>query len=137
MSHTEEEFRSGFRITKVDEDLGVVFGWAIVSKVDGEDYYDLQGDHITEAAALEAAVDYMVSSGVQKDMHEGDRRGTATLFPMTADVAKAYGFDTGGRSGVLVMAKPDRELFELHRAEKRTGFSIGGSVPKGAAEVVA
>lgn len=134
---TDTNFRQGFEILKADDALGVVFGWAIVSKIDGEDYFDLQGDNITEEAALEAAVDFMVGDLEQKDMHVGKRRGTAVLFPMTSEVAKAFGFDTGGKFGVLAMAKPDPELFELHKQGKRTGFSIGGFAPReGIEEVV-
>lgn len=123
---TDQHFKTGFEFTKVDEDLGVIFGWALVSKQDGEDYYDLQGHNITEEAAVEASIDFMLTSQVQKDMHKGKRRGTAVMFPMTSEIADAYGFDTGGRSGVMVMSKPDPDLFQLHKEGKRRGFSIAG-----------
>src|ERR1700726_2802355 len=32
-------------VLKVDESLGLVFGWAIVCPKDGADYWDLQEDH--------------------------------------------------------------------------------------------
>jgi hypothetical protein len=44
---------------KVDEKLDLVFGGAIISKINGEDYIDLQGDIIPEDAMLEAAVDFI------------------------------------------------------------------------------
>ena len=40
----------------MDEKLDLVFGGAIISKINGEDYIDLQGDIIPEDAMLEAAV---------------------------------------------------------------------------------
>ena len=40
------------------EDLGLVFGWAMVCSEGGKDYFDEQGDNIPEDAMLKALADY-------------------------------------------------------------------------------
>ena len=52
-----ERYELTAEVLKVDESLGLVFGWAIVCAENGNDYYDLQGDHIPESVMLEAATD--------------------------------------------------------------------------------
>jgi hypothetical protein len=123
------------RIVKVDKALGLVFGWAIVCKQSGKDYYDLNIDsngkrvpeHIPEGAMLEAASDFMQKSRVHKEMHSGDARGTVVFaFPLTTDIAKAMGIETKN-TGLLVAMKPDAEMLAKYASGELTGFSIGGS----------
>ena len=38
-----ESFELRAKILKVDDSLGLVFGWAIVCQEDGVPYYDVQG----------------------------------------------------------------------------------------------
>lgn len=114
-------------VEKVDDELGVVFGFAIVCKQDGEDYYDTQGDHITEDAMLEATAAFMSGDRVAKLMHEGDQAGQVVYgFPLTSEIAKAHGIETG-RTGFLVGMRPDsEEILDKFRKGALTGFSIGG-----------
>src|SRR5690349_15438196 len=44
------KFQSAAQVCKVDSNLGIVFGFAIVCTKDGEDYFDLQSDNIPEDA---------------------------------------------------------------------------------------
>jgi len=121
------EFRTNTAVTKVDRKLGLVLGWAIVSKIDGEPYFDTQGDHITEEAMLEAATNFMQSARAAKAMHAGADRGTIVFaWPMTEEIAKAYGIETGGKYGLMVAAKYDAEVMEKFESGEYTGFSIGG-----------
>lgn len=119
-------------VCKVDESLGLVFGYGIVCTHGGSDYYDVQGDHIPEDAMLKAACDFMLGSRVQGDMHARDeqRRPVADgqvvfAFPLTADVAKALEIQTQ-RTGLLVAIKPSAEVLAKYRDGTYTGFSIGG-----------
>ena len=124
----DKNFQINSVISKVDDDLGLVMGWAIVCKRDGVDYFDLQGDHIPESSMLEAATDFMLHSRVIKDMHRGDPLpGTIVFaFPMTTDVAKAFGVETT-QTGLMIAMKPDDEtVMEKFRTGEYTGFSIGG-----------
>jgi hypothetical protein len=119
-------------VCKVDSSLGVVFGWAIICKQDGQEYFDLQGDHIPEDAMLEAATDFMANSRVAKDMHgkaeEDTLPGSVVFsFPLTADIAKAFGITTK-TTGLLIGFKPERaDILEKFASGEYTGFSIGGS----------
>lgn len=125
-------------VLKVDESLGLVFGWAIVCKEDGVDHFDTQGDHIPEEVMLKAAADFMGEiERVGADMHVWDQDGKpiktgAVVFawPMTEDIAKAMGF-SGRNTGLMIAYKPDSpELLKRFRDGVYTGFSIGGSATK-------
>jgi hypothetical protein len=114
-------------VLKVDESLGLVLGWAIVCKKDGKDYFDLQDDHIPEDAMLKASADFMDGARVAKEMHQGDAKGTVLFaFPLTEDIAKAFGLETK-TTGLMIAVKPhDKETLEKFRNKEYTGFSIGG-----------
>jgi len=126
----KEAFQVSTEILKVDKSLGLVMGWAIVCKKDGEDYYDVQGDHIPEESMLEASTEFMLNSRVAKDMHkkDGELPGSIVFaFPMTSDVAKSFGLDLK-QTGLMIAMKPDSdEILEKFASGEYTGFSIGGS----------
>lgn len=125
MAHIQ--FRTNTAVTKVDRKLGLVLGWAIVSKIDGEPYFDLQGDHIPENEMLEAATEFMASARTAKAMHSGGEQGTILFaWPMTEEIAKAYGMDTGGKFGLMIAAKYDEAVLSKFADGTYTGFSIGG-----------
>lgn len=116
-------------VAKVDDELGLVIGFALVCKVDGEDYVDLQGEVVPEQVMLEAATDFMLNSRAAKDMHDGDRAGDVVFaFPLTGDVAKALEIETK-KTGLLVALKPESdEILGKYRDGTYTHFSIGGLV---------
>jgi len=121
------EFATEAQVFKVDEGLGLVFGWAIVCNQDGEPYFDTQGDHIPESAMLKAAADFMANSRVAKEMHAGESKGSVVFaWPMTADIAKAMGIETK-QTGLMIAMKPDSaEMLAKFKSGEFTGFSIGG-----------
>lgn len=120
-----EKFMKGC-VTKYDENLGLVFGWAIVCKQNGEPYFDLQGDHIPEDAMLKAAADFMSHSRTAKEMHAGDPVGSVVFaFPLTEDIAKSM--DIGSKqTGFMIAMKPTPEIVAKFKSGEYTGFSIGG-----------
>lgn len=119
-------------ITKVDKSLGLVFGWAIICKNKGEDYFDVQGDHIPEDAMLEATTDF-AKSMVMGDMHTRDadnkpiQEGDVIFsMPVTAEIAKAFGVTTD-KTGWMIAVKPHSEdILAKFESGVYTGFSIGG-----------
>jgi len=125
-----KEFHVNTSICKVDDNLGLVFGWAIVCKKDGEDYFDLQDDHIPEDAMLKASADFMLNSRMAKDMHkeDGELPGSIVFaFPMTTEVAKSFGIDTP-QTGLMIAMKPDdQDILAKFQDGTYTGFSIGGN----------
>jgi len=114
-------------VLKVDEELGLVFGWAIVCEIGGKPYFDTQGDHIPEATMIKAAADFMASSRILGDMHQTAEGGAVVFaFPMTAEVAKSFGF-TGDQSGLMIGVKPaNPETLAKFKSGEYSGFSIGG-----------
>jgi hypothetical protein len=129
MSATKQptEFKGKAQVLKVDSNLGLVFGFAIVSTLDGEPYFDKQGDHIPEDAMLKAATDFMEHSRIAKEMHAGDQQGSVVFaFPLTADIAKSLGIVTK-QTGLLIAMKPSAEVLTKFQDGTYTGFSIGGA----------
>jgi hypothetical protein len=114
------------QLVKVDETLGLVFGFAIVCKENDEPYYDLQNDHIPEDAMMKAATDFMSESRVSGEMHARADGQVLFAFPLTGEVAKALGIVTK-RTGLLIAMKPSPEVFAKFKSGEYTGFSIGGS----------
>ena len=132
---TEKRIQKAFRsseIAKVDEELGLVFGYGIVCKVDGEDYVDLQNQHVPESVMLKSLLDFALNSNMAKDMHghgvHGDDSigGYPFLFPMTEEIAKSLDIKIK-KSGALVALKPEKsDVLQKFKDGTYTGFSIGG-----------
>jgi hypothetical protein len=134
MSESLSTVRTNCKVAKVDSTLGLVLGWAIISKLDNEPYFDLQGDHIPEDLMLKASTDFMENSRTAKAMHAGEQRGSILFaFPMTEEIAKAFEIDTGGKYGLMVAMKADEDMLARFASGEYTGFSIGG---KGSSEEV-
>lgn len=116
-----------FNFIKVNKKLGLIFGWAIVSKIGGEEYFDLQGDHIPEDAMLEAATEFMEKKRTLKLMHKGEPKGDVVFaWPLTEEIAKAMGIRTQV-TGLMVAVKPtSKKLIEAAENGELQGFSIGG-----------
>lgn len=122
-------------VKKVDEELGIVFGWAIISNIEGKPYVDTQGDHIPENAMLKAAARFMEGSRVAGNMHRqispiGDRVeriGTVIFsFPLTTEISKKMGIKTKQTGLMLGMKVDSAAILEKFKSGEYTGFSIGG-----------
>ena len=123
----ETTFETRAKVLKVDEELGLVFGWAIVCTEMGEPYFDLQKDHIPDGAMLKAATDFMKNSRTAKEMHRGEQCGSVVFaMPLTAEVAKAFDIKTD-RTGLMIAMAPDDEMLAKFKNGELTGFSIGGN----------
>ncbi len=118
-------------LLKVDDDLGLVLGWAIVCTENGEDYFDKQDDHITETCMLEAAADFAKSARVSYEQHTRKDAGTVLfLWPLTAEVAKAFEIECP-KTGLMIGVLPDDDMLAKFKDGTLTGFSIGGWVVEG------
>ena len=121
-----EGFDLRAKVLKVDESLGLVFGWAIICKENGADYWDVQGDHIPEASMLEAAADFAKSAREAREQHDRSDAGqVAFIFPMTEDIAKQFGIETT-KTGLMIAMQPDTAMLAKFKSGELTGFSIGG-----------
>ncbi len=125
----QTEFRFSSEISKVDERLGLVFGWGIVCQEtpDQGAYVDLQKDHIPQAGMLKAATDFQLNSRMTDDMHNGAEDGEVVFsFPLTDDIADAFGI-TCEKRGWMVAIKPSPVVLAKFVSGEYTGFSIGGN----------
>lgn len=122
------------RIAKLDDELGLVFGYAIVCKIDGADYYDKNVDTtgervpelIPEAAMMKAAAEFMATARPGNEMHRGPESGTFLFaFPLTTEIAKAMEIDTR-ITGLMVCYKPTPDVYKKFKDGTYKGFSIEG-----------
>jgi hypothetical protein len=127
---TESKFQINSKITKVDDSLGLVFAWAIVCKVDGKAYFDLQDDNADEAGMLKAAADFMMNSRMSGDMHARDDAGQPVgdgtvvfAMPVTADIAKAFDITTKN-IGPMIAFKPSPAVLAKYKDGTYTGVSL-------------
>lgn len=127
-------------VLSVDAEHGLVIGFAIVSTVDGEPYYDLNVDqegvhkgekvpeNIPDSAVLDAYVDVRkVGTDLPGNvMHSGPDSGVYyDLFPLTKEIADALDITTK-RTGLLCVYKPEQEVLAKFKNGTFTGFSIEG-----------
>lgn len=121
-----ERFETACEIMKVDDELGLVFGFAMISKMNGEPYFDLQGDHIPESSMLKAATEFMAATPrISGDMHAKADGRVVFAFPLTSEIAKSLDIQTN-TTGLLVAIKPSPSVLEKFKKGEYTGFSIGG-----------
>lgn len=126
MGKSADSFEVYAEVLKSDNSLGLVLGWGIISTEDGQPYWDLQGDHIPEDAMLKAACAFMQGERGSTDMHVVEGQGSIVFaWPMTAEIAKAFGIETS-KTGLMVAMRPEPELLAKFQSGEYTGFSIGG-----------
>jgi hypothetical protein len=114
-------------ILKLDAERRIAWGWASVSTVKGELVTDLQGDTITPAEMEKMADRFMASARMAKAMHEGDQVGEVLhSFPLTAELAKAFGMETDREGWIIGMKIHDDETWRGFTEGAYKGFSIGG-----------
>jgi hypothetical protein len=130
-----EEGFGDIRKANIDGEHGLVFGFAIVSKVNGEDFYDSQldpitkeyaGDHIPEEAMVDAALDFAKSARLAKQMHEGEADGMVPfLMPITKAV-RDYIVENDF-TGLFIGMHPAPDALAKFKSGDYRGFSIGGN----------
>lgn len=128
-------FQTETKILKVSTELGLIFGFAAICKIDGQDFYDADNEHYPEEAMLADTTEFAKSRRVACTMHARDAAGAPVkdggvvhTFPLTTEIAKALDIQTR-RTGLLVALAPDDPAtLEKARSGEFTGFSIGGAV---------
>ena len=108
----------------MDEGHGLVLGFAIITSESGREYFDSQGDAITDEAMLEAACDF-AKNMAGDDMHRGPDGEVVFMFPLTEEIAKAFEIECP-RMGLMIGMRPSPEVLKKFKSGEYTGFSIGG-----------
>jgi hypothetical protein len=124
-------------ISKIDTDKRTVFGWCSLSKVDGQDVVDLQGDSIDIDEVEKSAYTYVLESRKGGDMHKRVSKGsevhhTADLiesFVVTPEKLEQMGLASNALplGWWIGMKVNDDEQWGEVKAGRRTGFSIHGT----------
>jgi len=133
LSMPDTQFSTKCDFVKVDDQKGLVFGFAMICKVNGEPFIDFHDDHIPEDAMFNASLKFMKMSRMSTDMHARDENGMPIpdgegvifAFPLTTEIAKALEIETS-RTGLLIAMKPSPDVLAKFRDGTYTGFSIGG-----------
>ena len=121
------EMNKSHTILKADEEQRIVWGWASVATEKGELVVDQQGDTITPDEMVKMANGFMKSVRTAKAMHEGESIGEVIhSFPLTKELAKAFGLETDREGWLIGMHIKDDEIWKAVRANLFGGFSIGG-----------
>jgi hypothetical protein len=127
LKSAENSFGTFFKVSGVDDGLGLVFGWGIVCTEDGKPYFDVHKNHIPEDAMVEAVTDFMKNSRGAGEQHERMDAGTVVhSFPLTAEIASAMGIGTD-KTGWMIAMAPDPAMLAKFKSGELTGFSIGGT----------
>lgn len=123
--------------SKFDQDKHLAFGWASVSKVNGQPVVDKQNDYIDPDDLETAAYQYVLGSRVGGAMHGRDEfdqplkvADLVESMVFTDDKVEAMGlpptFNRGWWVGMKIHDPNEWELVKKGAAGGRTGFSIHG-----------
>ena len=123
------------RLIKADPTLNMAFGFGLVSKIDGEDYYDLHGDNATEPWIEKVAKEFMKTERQAQIMHSGKLVGQVlNAFPLTTSIAESLGIQTKMTGLLLGMEITDPQTMKMVRSGEISGFSMGGLIKREAVE---
>lgn len=130
VANTRKHFEAvlPFEVVKLDQEQQLVYGWASVTKVNGRDVIDLQGDVIDIYDLQKAAHQFMAESRDGSDMH--GQRGVASIVEsMIIDEAikQSLGITTPNEGWFICQKIHDPSVWAGWKAGRYTGFSIGGS----------
>lgn len=126
-------------IMKFDAEKRQVFGWCSLTRVNGEDVVDLQGDYIPLEEIEKSAYKYVIESRKGGDMHRRENSFSKSLPLHTSDMIESFVVtpEKLSKMGLQEDALPhgwwvgfkvnDDEQWQLVKDKKRTGFSIHGS----------
>lgn len=126
----EHDIEGTARVFKVDEQLGIVLGFANVSTVNGEPLVDLQDDVTCEDELLKVCAEYAESGAAVDEMHDEqpvDGARTVFLFPLSSAIAKEIGLGDVAKTGILIGVKLPPETLAKFKSGELNAFSIGGT----------
>jgi len=120
-------FKAECTVTDVNETLGIVFGWGMVTDINNEPYYDLDNQHIPADLMVKATSSFMESARISNDSHTPVDIGVVVhSFPLSSEIAKSMGI-TSSINGWMVGVKPEPDILAKFASGEYKGFSIEGS----------
>ena len=119
-------FKADFSVTDVNDELGLVFGWGMITGLNGEDYYDTDNQHISSDMMLKSTTGFMQSLRISNDSHtESDIGQVIHSFPLSKEIADSMGI-TSNINGWMVAVNPTPEIIGKFKSGEYKGFSIEG-----------
>jgi hypothetical protein len=119
-------------VIKISEELGIVFGFAAITKVVKEGgqvvkYFDSDNQCVSDEVLLKATTEFMQTDRINNNDHQENDVGVVVhSFPLTEDVAKSLEIKSK-HFGWLVGIKPNSETLKKFKSGEYRGFSIEGS----------
>lgn len=123
-----ERVEATFRVVKTDEKLGLVFGWALATTLDGGQtpHVDLQQDAILDDDLIRVAAEFMEKSAASDVQHDDSPDGKIVFaMPLTSEVNAALGIKSDVH-GLAIAMKPSPETFKRFVSKELNAFSIMG-----------
>jgi len=121
------DVKASYRVTKMDESLGLVIGMSIITSIDGVPYTDLQGDEVQEQDLLKTVVGFMEAGAPTDTNHNREADGRVVLsWVFDAETNKAMDV-TARKHGWATGLKVSPETFAKFKSGEYTGFSIDGT----------
>lgn len=123
----DQIFKADCTVTDVNESLGIVFGWGMITDINKEPYYDLDNQHIPADLMVKATSSFMENSRISNDSHTPTDIGVVVhSFPLSDEIAKSMGVSSS-ISGWMVGVKPSPDILAKFVSGEYKGFSIEGS----------
>lgn len=128
---TKSEFESYGKVTKMDDDQRIVYGYASVISKDGVPIVDRQGDIITAEELEKAASQFMLGERNGLTMHKGEPTTTIIhSFPMTNETKKAYEIESPYEAWLIAVKVHDDATWAKVKEGELKDFSIGGAATR-------
>jgi len=126
---TGDDVDATCRVVKVDEKMGLVFGWALATSLDGGEtpHVDLQQDAIVgDDELIKIAAEFMEASAASDVMHDDSPDGKIVFcIPLTKAVTDALGIASKVH-GLAIGMRPSPETFARFVSKELNAFSIAG-----------
>lgn len=122
-----DEVRITARVSKMSDELGLVFGHAFASSLDGgaTKHVDVQNDAI-DPDFLKTAMEFIEAGGPTDVNHDFEADGRIVFaWPLLPDVNEAMGIKSDV-IGLAVAVKPSPETYARFKRGELKGFSIAG-----------
>lgn len=122
-----DAFEMRARVSKLDDSLGLVFGYAFSSSLDGgkTPHVDYQDDAI-DPDFLKTVTEFIEAGGKTDVNHNfADDGKIVFAWPLTPEINEAMGIKSDV-VGLAVAVKPSPETYKRFQSGELTGFSIAG-----------
>lgn len=128
MKAAERHADAAVRVVKLDRAQQLIWGWASVTKVHGQEVIDLQNDIIETDELQKAVHEFMSESRTADEMHDWVKKGEVVdSIVFTEAVQRALGVDLQREGWFVGIKIHDKALWKRIESGELRSFSIGGS----------